>query len=61
MHPHQDDEILTYIRARKILHRDTAGDKEEMTKALLMLVNAGHTFQHDEKMLYPPASRGSSA
>jgi quercetin 2,3-dioxygenase len=33
MHPHRDDEILTYIRAGKILHRDTVGDEEEITKA----------------------------
>jgi redox-sensitive bicupin YhaK (pirin superfamily) len=33
MHPHRDDEILTYIRAGEILHSDTVGDEEEITKA----------------------------
>ena len=53
MHPHRDDEILTYICARKMLHRDPIGDEEGVTKTLLMLMNTGHTFQHDEKILGP--------
>ncbi|PWJ76371.1 hypothetical protein C7441_11959 [Pseudaminobacter salicylatoxidans] len=50
MHPHRDDEILTYMRAGTMLHRDTVGNEEALTKTRLMLMNAGHTFQHEEKM-----------
>ena len=49
MHPHRDDEILTYMRGGIMLHRDTVGHEEALTKNRLMLMNAGHTFQHEEK------------
>lgn len=51
MHPHRDDEILTYMRRGTMLHRDTVGHEEALTKTRLMLMNAGHTFQHEEKMI----------
>jgi redox-sensitive bicupin YhaK (pirin superfamily) len=51
MHPHRDDEILTYVRAGRMLHRDTVGNTEEITATRLMMMNAGHTFQHEERML----------
>lgn len=31
MHPHRDDEILTYLRSGRVLHRDTVGDAEEIS------------------------------
>lgn len=51
MHPHKDDEILTYLRSGKVLHRDTVGHTEEISSTRLMLMNAGHTFQHEETVL----------
>jgi redox-sensitive bicupin YhaK (pirin superfamily) len=51
MHPHRDDEILTYVRAGKMLHLDTMGHEEQITKTRMMLMNAGHTFQHEERMV----------
>lgn len=48
MHPHKNDEILTYLRAGAITHYDTVGHVEEVTPQRLMLMNAGHTFQHEE-------------
>jgi redox-sensitive bicupin YhaK (pirin superfamily) len=51
MHPHKDDEIFTYVRSGAMLHRDTAGHEEVVTNRRLMLMNAGHTFQHEERML----------
>lgn len=51
MHPHKDDEILTYMRKGKMLHLDTVGNEEEITNTRLMLMNAGHTFQHEERIL----------
>jgi redox-sensitive bicupin YhaK (pirin superfamily) len=51
MHPHKDDEILTYLRHGTVLHSDTVGQKEEISNRRLMLMNAGHTFQHEEVVL----------
>lgn len=48
MHPHRDDEILTYLRSGRVLHRDTVGDAEEISATRLMLMNAGVEFQHEE-------------
>ncbi|MDK4715996.1 pirin family protein [Rhizobium sp. CNPSo 4039] len=51
MHPHKDDEILTYIRDGEMLHRDTVGNEKTLDKTHFMMMNAGHTFQHEELML----------
>ncbi len=51
MHPHRDDEILTYVRGGSMLHTDTVGNREEIRPARLMMMNAGHTFQHEETIL----------
>lgn len=51
MHPHRDDEILTYIRKGRMLHLDTVGNEEEISDTRLMLMNAGHTFRHEERIL----------
>ena len=51
MHPHKDDEILTYIRGGEMLHRDTVGNEKTLGKTHFMMMNAGHTFQHEELML----------
>lgn len=51
MHPHKDDEILTYVRAGKMRHLDTVGNDEEITSTRLMMMNAGRRFQHEEHML----------
>jgi redox-sensitive bicupin YhaK (pirin superfamily) len=53
MHPHRDDEILTYVRGGAMLHRDSIGNEESITGTRLMMMNAGHTFQHEEEMLGP--------
>ncbi|GJD51283.1 hypothetical protein OPKNFCMD_4037 [Methylobacterium crusticola] len=53
MHSHRDDEILTYVRTGRGLHRDTIGNEEEITAMRLMMMNAGRTFQHEERMLAP--------
>lgn len=51
MHPHRDDEILTYVRIGSMLHKDTVGHREEIRPTRLMMMNAGHTFQHEETIL----------
>ncbi len=48
MHPHKDDEILTYLRGGRVLHKDTVGNEEWITPNRLMLMGAGKTFQHEE-------------
>ncbi|MBS7542482.1 pirin family protein [Ancylobacter oerskovii] len=51
MHPHRDDEILTYLRAGTMLHRDSVGNEERLSPSRLMMMNAGREFQHEEEML----------
>lgn len=51
MHPHKDDEILTYLRSGLVRHMDTEGNSEEISPTRLMLMGAGHTFQHEEQVL----------
>ncbi|MER9136151.1 pirin family protein [Mesorhizobium sp. M0830] len=50
MHPHKDDEILTYLRSGRVLHLDTEGHSEPVFNTRLMLMSAGHTFQHEEQV-----------
>lgn len=51
MHPHQDDEILTYLRSGIVEHKDTEGNTEIITNKRLMMMNAGSQFQHEELVL----------
>lgn len=51
MHPHRDDEILTYLRSGMLEHRDTVGVPETVTSSRLMLMNAGAEFQHKERVV----------
>jgi redox-sensitive bicupin YhaK (pirin superfamily) len=51
MHPHQDDEILTYLRSGVVEHKDTEGNVEVITNTRLMMMNAGAQFQHEELVL----------
>lgn len=51
MHPHQDDEILTYLRAGKVKHLDSEGTTAEISNRKLMLMNAGARFYHEELVL----------
>lgn len=53
MHPHSDDEILSYMRAGTMIHRDTVGHEEALTNTRMMMMNAGHSFQHQERMAEP--------
>lgn len=51
MHPHRDDEILTYLRSGKVKHTDTEEHTEIILPGRLMLMNAGANFQHEELVL----------
>jgi redox-sensitive bicupin YhaK (pirin superfamily) len=48
MHPHRDDEIITYLRSGRVMHKDTVGDVEWFSPTRLMLMGAGREFQHEE-------------
>ena len=51
MHPHQDDEILTYTRKGKTRHKDSEGIADVVSENRLMMMNAGSSFYHDELIL----------
>jgi redox-sensitive bicupin YhaK (pirin superfamily) len=51
MHPHRDDEILTYLRSGKVMHKDSEGFTDTISNRKLMLMNAGTTFYHEELVL----------
>jgi redox-sensitive bicupin YhaK (pirin superfamily) len=51
MHPHRDDEILTYLRSGKVKHLDSEGLTGFISNQKLMMMNAGATFFHEERVL----------
>jgi redox-sensitive bicupin YhaK (pirin superfamily) len=51
MHPHRDDEILTYLRSGRVMHKDSEGFTNTISNKKLMLMNAGATFYHEELVL----------
>lgn len=51
MHPHKDDEILTYLRGGNVKHLDSEGHTDIISNQKLMLMNAGANFFHQEKVL----------
>jgi quercetin 2,3-dioxygenase len=50
MHPHRDDEILTYMRQGTMIHEDTHGERELISATHLMLMNAGTGIYHQESI-----------
>ncbi|HZH64127.1 MAG TPA: pirin family protein [Flavisolibacter sp.] len=51
MHPHRDDEILTYLRSGMVKHLDSEGITEIISGSKLMMMNAGARFYHEELVL----------
>lgn len=51
MHPHKDDEILTYLRSGRVKHLDSEGYTDIISNQRLMMMNAGANFFHQEKVL----------
>jgi hypothetical protein len=51
MHPHRDDEILTYLRSGKVKHIDSEGLTDLISNQKLMMMNAGARFYHEELVL----------
>jgi redox-sensitive bicupin YhaK (pirin superfamily) len=51
MHPHQDDEILTYLRSGQVKHTDSEGFTDIISNQELMMMNAGERYYHQEQVL----------
>lgn len=51
MHPHVNDDILTYLRSGKVKHTDSEGYSEYIEPTRLMLMKAGKSFFHEETVL----------
>ncbi|MCF0074957.1 pirin family protein [Dyadobacter sp. CY261] len=51
MHPHKNDEILTYLRSGNVKHLDSEGYTGIISNQRLMMMNAGADFYHEEKVL----------
>ncbi|MDR4887347.1 pirin family protein [Fredinandcohnia sp. QZ13] len=50
MHEHVNDEILSYVWHGKMHHKDSAGLEAPITPGHLMMMNAGQSFWHEEKV-----------
>ncbi|MBP2833096.1 pirin family protein [Aquimarina sp. U1-2] len=50
MHPHKNDEILSYIRTGNLVHEDTEGDTKILSNTTLMMMNAGSGIYHQESI-----------
>lgn len=51
MHQHVNDEILSYFRSGKTEHLDSIGNEKIIGKNRLMLMKAGISFFHEERMI----------
>lgn len=50
MHEHINDEILSYVWSGTMYHRDSAGYEVPVNRGNLMLMNAGSSFWHEERV-----------
>ncbi|MDV6378572.1 pirin family protein [Sporosarcina sp. GW1-11] len=50
MHEHINDEIVSYISSGIMHHRDSAGFEAPIARGKLMMMNAGASFWHEEKV-----------
>ncbi|MFD1927890.1 pirin family protein [Sporosarcina siberiensis] len=50
MHEHVNDEILSYIGSGVMQHKDSAGFEAPIARGKLMMMNAGASFWHEEKV-----------
>ncbi len=51
MHPHINDDILSYFRIGKVKHTDSQGFTEYISRNKLMLMKAGTLFYHEESIV----------
>ncbi|MCU7766826.1 hypothetical protein COE67_18705 [Priestia megaterium] len=50
MHEHRNDEIFSYMWDGEMVHKDSTGDTTTLSPHLLMLMNAGNSFFHEESV-----------
>ncbi|CAM4240211.1 pirin family protein [Lederbergia lenta] len=50
MHEHVNDEIFSYVWAGTSYHKDSAGFEAPIAPGKLMIMNAGFSFWHEEKV-----------
>jgi redox-sensitive bicupin YhaK (pirin superfamily) len=48
MHPHMNDEILSYMRSGVMVHKDSTGLQKFLDASNMMMMNAGSGIQHEE-------------
>jgi quercetin 2,3-dioxygenase len=48
MHQHRNDEIISYLRSGHMVHQDSTGKPVTIHNQLLMVMNAGTGFSHEE-------------
>ncbi|HBU78136.1 MAG TPA: nuclease PIN [Muricauda sp.] len=53
MHPHINDDILSYFRTGVSKHMDSENISAEISRKRLMLMQAGSIFYHEERILEP--------
>lgn len=53
MHPHINDDILSYFRTGYAVHTDSEGFEATISRNKLMLMKAGKLFYHEETMPEP--------
>ncbi len=53
MHPHINDDILSYFRTGHAVHTDSEGFQATVSRSKLMLMKAGKLFYHEETMPEP--------
>lgn len=53
MHPHINDDILSYFRTGYAVHTDSEGFQATISRNKLMLMKAGKLFYHEETMPEP--------
>lgn len=51
MHPHSNDEILSYFKSGKANHKDSEGVNKTIGGNILMLMRAGKVVYHEEEIL----------
>jgi quercetin 2,3-dioxygenase len=56
-HPHADMEIITYVRAGAITHKDSLGNEGRTTAGDVQVMSAGTGIRHSEYNLEPEATR----
>ena len=56
-HPHQDMEIITYVRSGAITHQDSMGNKGRTQAGDVQVMSAGSGIRHAEYNLEPETTR----